>query len=63
MGADLEQFLNFSKVPLGNNYQHSFSLAKSAETYPLGFNVVKIVSHSINLINFPSILYATIILT
>ena len=59
-GADLEQFLNFSKVPLGNNYQHSFSLAKSAETYPLGVQCCKNcfhiqLTHSI----FPSILYAT----
>ena len=41
--TDLEQFLNFSKVPLGNNYQHSVSLAKSAETYPLGVQCCKIV--------------------
>ena len=59
-GADLEQFLNFSEVALGNNYQHSFSLAKSAETYPLGVQCCKDcchiqLTHSI----FPSILYAT----
>ena len=59
-GTDLEQFLNFSEVPLGNNYQHSFSLAKSAETYPLGVqhcnNCCHIqLTHSI----FPSLLYAT----
>ena len=59
-GTDLEQFLNFSEVPLGNNFQHSFLLAKSAETYPLGVQYCKNcchiqLTHSIA----PSILYAT----